>query len=506
MNRAGLIAALMVLAVGGIGADCAGPAPGPTVPAREFRVELHAPHRGAQEQAARSHPVEDVVVWDGTGRQVDLELVQPVVMSAEVVDSLTDLPVEAACTFLDAPGQLGDLGGETDTLGLVTKTLVPSRYDVLVAPDCLLGEEVGRMLTDVTIRDSSTASDPLDWSVALAESFRGRVDFISGDPVVGALVTFFDSDRPEYPLGVTVVTDSAGEFEAFVPGGDALYDMVVSGPRDGSVPIGPIRLEDEPVPLLGTRLVLRYPVLPVTRLIGEVLAGGSTYAAGRVLVEGFVGPGEGIGSDFSGGWFRAEIQTNAQGRFQIDVPVGTYRIRAVPAYADAAAFDTGEATVEFEPGVDVVDGIEVALRTPIPALIQVFDPAGERVVGADLRLHMLSAPHFGFQRTTTAGVGGFFGTLPRGLYDVEVIPPADDETGEKQWSRVRVSMDLTNNQTVLQIYLRRSDSFDGFVNGPGGGVPGIRVLMFDRDTGALVDERITNSEVTPGFFRGFLPR
>ena len=506
MSRVGLGAAVLMLALGGIGADCGGPTPGPTVPSREFRVELHAPHRGAQEQTARSHPIADPVFWDGTDRQVDVELVQPVVMSAVVTDQLTDLPVEAACTFLDASGQLGDLGGETDTLGVVTKTLVPTRYDVLVAPDCLLGEEAGRLLTDVTIRDSSTASSPLNWSVSPSEVFRGRVDDISGAPVVGAVVTFFDADRPEYPLGVTVLTDAEGEFEAYVPGGDARYDIVIAGPSDGSVPIGPIKLEDEIVPLFGTRLVIEYPVLPVTRLIGEVLAGGSTYAAGRVQIEGFVGPGEVIGSDFSGGWFRAEVLTNAQGRFQIDVPYGRYRIRAVPAYADTTAFDAGEVAVEFEPGVDVVDGIEVALRTPLPALIQVFDPAGERVIGADLRLHMLTAPHYAFQRTTTLGVGGLVGTLPRGLYDVEVIPPRDDETNEKQWSNVRVTMDLTNNQTVLQVFLRRSDLFDGFVNGPAGGVPGVRVMMFDRDTGALLDETITNREVTSGFFRGLLPR
>ncbi|MCP4873219.1 MAG: hypothetical protein GY898_31380 [Proteobacteria bacterium] len=506
MSRAPLAGAVLLLAIGGIGADCSGPNPGPTAPSREFRVELHAPHRGAQEQTSRSHPIADVVYWDGTDRQVDLELVQPVVMSASVQDDLTGLPVEAACTFLDAVGQLGDLGGETDTLGVVTKTLVPTTYDVLVAPECLLGEEVGRLLTDVTIRDSSTAAAPLDWSVAPAEVFRGRVDDISGDPVVGAVVTFFDAERPEYPLGVTVETGLDGEFDVFVPGGDARYDIVISTSGDGGASIGPIKLEDELVPLLGTRLVIEYPVLPITSLVGDVLAGNSTYAAGRVQVEGFVGPGEVIGSDFSGGWYRAEVPTNAQGRFFIDVPYGTYRIRAVPAYGDATVFDTGEVAVDFEPGVDVVDGIEVSLRPTLPALVQVFDPAGERIVGADLRFHMLTAPHYAFQRTTTAGVGGFFGTLPRGLYDVEVIPPTDEETDAKQWSRVRVTMDLTTSQTVLQVFLRRSDSFDGFVNGPAGGVPGVRVMMFDKDTGALVDETITNREVTPGFFRGLLPR
>ena len=80
MSRAPLAGAVLLLAIGGIGADCSGPNPGPTAPSREFRVELHAPHRGAQEQTSRSHPIADVVYWDGTDRQVDLELVQPVVM------------------------------------------------------------------------------------------------------------------------------------------------------------------------------------------------------------------------------------------------------------------------------------------------------------------------------------------------------------------------------------------------------------------------------------------
>jgi hypothetical protein len=140
------------------------------------------------------------------------------------------------------------------------------------------------------------------------------------------------------------------------------------------------------------------------------------------------------------------------------------------------------------------------------------------VIGAQLILQMRESPHYKFAEQTTSGPDGWVGRLMRGTYDVEVTPPPslDPETGELQKTHARVHgiLDHSGNTSILQLFLRRSDPFEGFIYGPidsspGAvveGVPGVQVMMLEPDTGAVLDEAITARTNGAGFFRGLLPR
>lgn len=516
MRRVGLASLLLLLLLAGTGQEeCDGGGPVSPVPPRSFRVELHAAHAGQQE--ARSAPsVPSVPTWSGRAEdQVDVQLVPPESVAGLVRDSSLE-GVGDACVFFDAGGQLGDVGSETDSTGLMSRLIVPATYDVVIAPDCLLGSTAGMLLEDQTL---SADLGGAEWTLPEPAVFNGRVQTIGGIGIAGALVSFYDAGRPEQHIGVTVVTqDSAdpldvGRFSALVPA-DGRYDIVISAPADGSLPLPPIRLVAESVPAPGLSLVVRYPTISTTLLNGLVKLPSpseTSYAheQGRVLVEGWVPPPLVPGSDFDGGYFRAELPLNpdGSGTFSLMVPAGSYRVAVVPAFEDLGRFDVGTVQFDVPPGAPDLS-VEVPLADGVFTRIEVLDGAAA-ISGARIELQMLTWPYAAFgNQAFLEDLGGFLGFLPRGSYRVEVTPPIDEETGSKRWARASGQFEVGRGAAgVVQLFLRRSDLFEGFVfTGQTAGAGGVRVLMFDASDGTLLDETITNSETSAGFFRGILPR
>lgn len=504
-------AALLTVALLVMAADCES-APGP-VPGRSFKVELFGPHIAQQDR--RSQPIPGVVFWDGTDRQVDLQMVAPVSVNVMVVDADGD-PVGGACIFLEAGGQLGDVGSQTDSVaGTATLTIVPATYDVVVAPDCLLGTTSSLLAEDLLLNGSN--EDPLVWTLPETHVFHGKVQYDGGGPIAGTQVELYDADRPQRHLGMTTTTDSEGRFTFAVPEGT--YHVLASTPADGSVPIPPIRVDNQQLPYVdpeNTTLVIRYPIFTTATLSGDVFADDLTYTRGRIMVEGYVEPGPDPGQ-FSGGFYRAETATDAQGRFELEVPPGIYTIQAWPAYDDSDCAPQGEDTrfcygttseVREVAGGALVNDIRLQLPPAQIARVEVREPDGTAMVGATLLLRQLTAPHYAYRRQTSMEFDAWVGLLPAALYEVEVIPTTDPETGVKRYARTRATLDLTTSQSILQVYLRQSDVFDGFLYGPGGdGVPDVRILILDPETDVLWDETVTNNdELTAGFFRGVLPR
>ena len=506
-----LLCGLLAIAAMVTAADCdSGPGP---VPGRSFKAELHGPHIAQQDR--RSQPVPGVLYWDGTDRQVDIQMIAPIILDAQVIDHQGD-PVGGACIFLNAGGQLGDVGSETDSSdGKAQLTIVPATYDVVVAPDCLLGSTASLLFEDLLL-DGSVIS-PIVWPLTETHVFHGKVQYDGGGPIDGAVIGLYDADRPERHTGVSAVTDSEGRFSLQVPEGT--YHVLASTPADGSVPIPPIRVDNQQLPYVdpeNTTLVIRYPAFTTATLSGDVFADDLTYTRGRILVEGYVEPGPDPGQ-FTGGFFRAETSTNAQGRFELAVPPGTYTIQAWPAYDDTDCAPEGEDTrfcygptseVRQVAGGALVNDITLQLPPSQIARVEVREPDGTAMVGATLLLRQLTAPHYAYRRRTSEDFEAWVGLLPAALYEVEVIPTTDPETGVERYARARASLDLTTSQSIIQVYLRRSDVFDGFLFGPGGqGVPDARVLVLDPETNVLWDETVTNDdEQTAGFFRGILPR
>ena len=267
-------------------------------------------------------------------------------------------------------------------------------------------------------------------------------------------------------------------------------------------------------------LLIRYPLFPVTTLRGTVVLEEEpqTPFVTRLRIEGDVPAPPGVGHQFEGGLYRAEISTDAEGRFELEVPSGQYTITAWPDYDKAHQFDIGRLDLEVDPGVSLIDNLFLAIPDADFARIEVRDEDGNPVIGAQITLRLRQAPHYRFSAVTTAGLNGWAGQLMRGTYDVEVIPPLalDVEANEfkKTHARMHGLLEHSSESSILQIFLRRSDPFEGFIYGPESaspgasieGRPGIQVLMLDPDTGAVLDETITARENGAGFFRGLLPR
>ena len=527
-----------------LASDCEGP--NSVYPEREFVAELHAAGNlgdTSRSQNGRPHPdnasetPSDLpgfpvpVFWSGSPAQVNIQMSPPIDLNAQLQDS-TGSPAEDSCLLLDGLGALIDRGirGEPGS-GLVGKKVIPHEYSALLAPYCLLGQDPLARFDPLSLQESVGADEPLEFTAPSFVSVPGRVETSSGDPIVGAAITLFAASSPEEFLGVSLTSGVDGSFQITVPepaedcgtGNQPAcptYDVLISAPPDGSLPLPPIRLQNIVLPLgAGFNLLVRYPQLPLVTLRGDVvLEAGQTPFVSRLRFEGSIPPPPGGGQQFEGGLFRIEVSTDAQGRFEVEVPSGHYSITAWPTYDEARTLDTGRLDFEVPTGITLVDNLQLEIPLADFARVEVRGEDGSPVVGAELILQMRDAPHYRFSEVTTATLGGWAGPLMGGTYDVEVAPPLelDPETGEftKRYARVHGVLEHGGDSSILQLFLRRSDPFEGFVYGPLSaaagasveGVPGVQVLMLDPLTGAVLDETITARENGAGFFRGLLPR
>jgi hypothetical protein len=484
-----------------IGAEC--DENGPIPPARDFGVVLHDP--GPYQHSYRSQPG-PTRRWNGRNLAY-VEMTAPITASGEVQPQDGTTP-GGVCVFLDGAGELGDLSGTVDSQGLFTQTIVPSTYDIAVAPDCFTGSRPALYLEQVVLDGSDT--DP--WLLPTRETVLGQVVDAAQNPIPSAVVTVYEAGRPDRPLGVTVQSDSLGNFSFDVPQG--VYDVVVSTPADGSVAIAPIRIDSQPLPLPGPPGLLmkvQYPVLPTAQVLGSLTQFGGAATTGRVRIEGWV-PAEAPGSSklpslqFTGGAFRAEFETDADGRWGLELPRGSYRATAFPRHGNRSF---GIATREFDVVVDS-DLVEVDLVLPDTTFAQVTvqQNDGNPMVGAELAIRMTSPPYYAYMESTDTE-GQWFGQLIPDLYEIEVIPPNLASMGpDQQFARAHGSLDLLSPEPPsLTLQLRRSDLVDGFLYSVGQtGVRGVHVLLTDPETGEIWDETVTNDGEFPGFFRATLPR
>lgn len=476
------------------GANCEESSPIP--PARDFGVVLHDP--GPYQHSYRSQPGPSHR-WDGSNL-VYVEMTAPITVTGEVQHE-DGSGASGVCVFLDGSGELGDLSGVVDSQGLFVQTILPSIYDLAVAPDCFTGSNPAEYIDQLPVL-SEGSTDP--WVLPDVAPVLGQVVDTTDTPIVGAVVTVYEAGRPDRPLGITVTSDSLGNFTFDVPAG-RFYDIVVSSPADGSVPIAPLRIDDQELPLLeGLIMKIEFPVLPTAQILGSLQQTGGTTTTGRVRVEGWVPAGP-HGPQFTGGTFRAEFETDATGRWELTLPRGNYRATAFPRHGDRSS---GTATRDFEVAVGT-DLVEVDLTLPgsTIARIEVKQSNGNPMVGANLELHMTTPPFYSY-RETTAEDGAWFGQLIPDIYEVEVLPPEQIESGEQRFARGHGELDLlTTDPGLLTITLRRSDLVDGFLYTVGQtGVRGAHVLLTDPESGEVWDDTVTNDGEFPGFFRATLPR
>ncbi|MBN93680.1 MAG: hypothetical protein CL928_06330 [Deltaproteobacteria bacterium] len=498
-RRPGSTAPLVLLAAILMGSDCEEPVL--AVPPHSTEIDLIDP--GPHQQDTRSQPTggQD---WNGRDPFVYVQMTSPVTLSGGVSREVDNgQSVEDICIVLSGgtPHLFG--GGKTDSFGLFAQSIVPATYDLVIAPGCLTGNEASRLVERIVLQPGSNAG-PMEWSLPEAHQVDGQISDTSGSPIVGGVVTVYRSNSPDLPLGVATTSSADGSFVLMVPEGT--YDLVISSPADGSVPIPPIRIRNQALPLelQGLRLSVEYPVLPIRTVRGALLqATGDGPIQGRVRLEGWIpsAPGE---SDFNGGLFRAEFETEADGTWSIEVPRGSYTATAYPRIGNR---DLDVARTSFDVS-ETASQVDVDLRFPDSRLgvVTVLSPTGNPRAGSSLSLRSTLPPHYAYQATTGAD-GSWAGLLPAGNYIVDAIPPPQPETGQKEYARATEVLDLTEGDSSEDIVLRRSDLFDGFVYTVDQvGVGSIRVLMVDPDTGDLWDEVVTNTGEYAGYFQGILPR
>ena len=497
MNRAAQLPILLISLFGGVlllGANCEESSP--IAPARDFGILLHDP--GPYQHSYRSQPGPSHH-WDGSNL-VYVEMTAPITITGAVQHE-DGSGASGVCVFFDGTGELGDLSDVVDSQGLFAQTILPSTYDLALAPDCFTGASPAEYIEDLEIT-SDGATEP--WVLPDLSPVLGQVVDTADNPIVGAVVSVYEAGRVDRPLGITVTSDSLGNFTFDVPAGRR-YDIVVTTPADGSVPIAPIRIDNQVLPLLaGLLMKIEFPVLPTAQILGSLQQTGGTTTTGRVRIEGWV-PAAPHGPQFTGGTFRAEFETDATGRWELTLPRGTYRATAFPRHGDRG-LGTAIREFEVEAGTDLVE-VDLTLPGSTIARVEVKQSNGNPMIGAHLELHMTQPPFYSYRETTDED-GAWFGQLIPDVYRVEVIPPEQIESGEQRFARGHGELDLlTTDPGLLSITLRRSDLVDGFLYTIGQtGVRGAHVLLTDPESGETWDDTITNDGEFPGFFRATLPR
>ena len=150
-----LLALLVVLT--SLGCDVEQPT---TSPPRRMSYSLF---EASSLSAERAQPTNE---YSWSGRENDtvaIQMTAPVTARANVTPSETSdgqLPDEIA-VFFDGAGQLGDFGNRLDSTAQFEQRVLPSTYDVLVAPDALLGRHAARLITPVPIIETIPTGEEL---------------------------------------------------------------------------------------------------------------------------------------------------------------------------------------------------------------------------------------------------------------------------------------------------------------------------------------------------------
>ncbi|MCO4769866.1 MAG: carboxypeptidase regulatory-like domain-containing protein [Deltaproteobacteria bacterium] len=496
--------ALLGLAVG-----CDVPAPTSAPPRRvafdliEFRAQSDE-----RAQPAGEH------TWSGRENDtVAVQMTAPVQALADVtpVETLAGLPDDID-VFLDGAGQLGDFGIRLDSSSQFSQPVLPSTYDVLVAPDGLLGRHPARLITPVTFQNSLGPGEELEWALEETQEVLGEVlTWSTGVPVEGAVVTLFRAAEPRLPLGVSTTTDADGAFFFEVPEGQ--YDIVVAGPSDGSVAIAPVRRLAQQLPLSVPGVALRMEVWPLQPIPvrGTLRRSIDSTAAGRVRVQGRIDDPFNNASGLRTGLYRAEFETEGDGSWEIELPPGTYDVTGIPRYSpEAPSLGLGKRTIVVPGNQASLDGQDIQLPPNVDVRIDAFNPDGSPMLGATILLRMRSAPRYMWRRVTGATgslEGSWFGEVIEDEYDIELIPPPDAD-GNSRIARVQLRETLGPGTPAITINARRSDRFQGFVFTEGERAAGdVRVMVRDPDTGDLLDTVISRDDtVFAGVFEVVVPR
>jgi hypothetical protein len=494
-----------------LGASCNGV--GSEAP-RQFRVSfVDSGHNTDTDWSSQDLP--NVYEWDGTS---DLHYLQ--LTASDLISALVTPPAGGTIVFLDAPGQVADLSGVVESTNIFSRRLVPGRYDVFVAPGGLLTGQAGARFINVDLNEST----PLwTWTLPDTVPVSGSIESVRG-PLTGQLVVPYPDDLDGMPLGTFGRSSEEGpeteegSFEVLVRPGT--YDIVVAPPLrvqpspDGGAgilqpdPVPPVHLEDRVWPLQpGFEETIEVPILPTITLVGRVVGADATQVA-RIRIEGRIPPGV-IGTvPYDGGRWIAEMRTDGEGLFQVEVPQGEYVVTAIPGYSDR----TNDAVVaEFSAQGEGI--IELNLSLPLAPVAQVFvvDEDAEPVPGAALYIRNTGPPRYAYgvvtQSDDEGNPGYWFGLLMRGTYEVEVVPPVDPETLQKRWARAHGVLEIGAGGGSVTIQLRRSAIMEGSVfSRDVDRVADVLVILRDPETGLVVDEALTNrSPPEIGFFRAIIP-
>lgn len=259
------------------------------------------------------------------------------------------------------------------------------------------------------------ADHPLDPATPTADraaaQIVGRVVLPSGDPAlvdVTRVHLFAGPDPAAAPVQTTLLRDDAGRFafDRVTPGG---YRLAVEAPGLSTPPIvfvlGPGQAVD-----LGV-LVLRDPA-----------AGLEGVVRGRVLLDDGASPDAvTVGAPEAG----RQVRADADGRFALALPVGTWTVRAtLPGYAAAEVA-----------GVALTDGADLDLAAPLTLAArpgEVFGTVSMTAFGSPERLAaasiaLLPPASEGVVQSTALVDGAFtFDTVAPGRYRLRVAHPGYD--------------------------------------------------------------------------------
>ncbi len=474
--------------------------PLPQIPARTIRAELLDPGPNVSDRRSQDS---GVVSWGGDQNLLFVPMRRPVSVSAQVFEHGGTTPLADVCVFLDTAGVLSDLGRSSDSTGNWGYGVVPGIYDVMVAPGCLVGTTAALLEEELEI-NTATPAAPLTWTLPPALPMRGRVVGSDGLGVAGATVTAYRAGEPELPLGIAVTSGEGGVFAFDLPQG--FYDLTVSTPWNGLVPIPPVTNRNRPLPpAANLELGLNLPPVATLPVRGSLMDGSGNLLSGRIRLEGDVAP-IGFPVEYEGGTFRAEFDTD--GEWELLLPAGLYTATSFPPHPGLFSEQTlGLATADFavEPSSGPPDDVALVYSEPRLGRVVVRDAEGDPAQG-HVNLRMTSPPHYAYQ-LATAEDGVVVASLIADLYDVEVVP-ARDADGNKVAARAHGELDLRESNAEVDLWLPQSDVYEGVVvTADQGQIGNMKVVLRDPETGKIVDDALSdNTDGFRGFFRGVMPR